>query len=235
MTEHRRSYRSPIFLPTGDTMTNLSQPAAPASPPIAVHLTHACPIVRAGLAAILSAQPDMHVTAGDPSTTMPRADVLVTDYISGIAAAGQSPAVLVLTTQDKEWTVRHAVDSGVAGYLLQGCAPEELVDCVRMLSRGDAYLSPPAILSVVNSLARAALTRRETDVLHELARGCSDKLIARQLGIGTGTVKFHVKQLLNKLEANARTQAVVVAIERGLLGDRPVLALPPALRPAARR
>lgn len=215
-------------------MTNLPQAAAPTGPTIAVHLTHACPIVRAGLAAILSAQPDMHVTSGESSGTLPRADVLVTDYASGIASAGQVPAVLVLTTRAKEWAVRHAVDAGVAGYLLQGCAPEELIVGVRMLSRGDVFLSPSASRSVANSQARAPLTRRETDVLQELARGYSDKLIARQLGIGTGTVKGHVKQLLDKLGANARTQAVVVAIERGLLGERPAPPSIPALRPASR-
>lgn len=194
-------------------------------------LTHACPIVRAGLAAILSAQPDFHVSSSDSCPAAFDAPcVLITDYAAGVAAArhawpkqpGCAPRVLVLTSHHKEGEVRRAVDSGVNGYLLLGSSPEELVDSVRHLCAGMNYLSALATRSVIDSMQREVLTRRETDVLEMLVRGGSDKLIARELGIGVGTVKSHVKHLMVKLGVTARTHAVVEALRRGILSDVPV-------------
>lgn len=220
---------------------NISPPrAAAAVPPLRVHLRYGCPIVRAGLAAILSSQSDFQVSvdeAGDGGAgrvAMGGAGVVVADYAAGMALArqagplqaGDAARLLILTERDKEWEVRRAVDSGVHGYLLHGCLAEELIKCVRLLGRGSAYLSETAMRSVVESLGRPELTRRELDVLQVLARGGSDKVIARELGIGTGTVKSHIKHLLEKLDASARTHAVVVAIERGLLSEQAGAALP---------
>src|SRR5205085_4074433 len=89
--------------------------------------------------------------------------------------------------------------------------------------RGIRYLSEAVSRSVAASLGRASLTERETDVLQLLAEGCCNKLIARRLGIGVGTVKTHVKGVMSKLDATARTHAVVVAAARGLIhpGRRP--------------
>lgn len=196
--------------------------------PTRIHLTHVCPIVRAGLLAILSAQPDFMVSVDERCPSgYPHPCVVVTDYAAGMQAArqvwpqrpGYTPRVLILTSQSKEWEVRQAVDSGVHGYLLLGCSAEELVKSVRMLGHGVDYLSATATRSVIDSMKREALTRRETEVLHVLARGGSDKLIARELGIGVGTVKSHIKHLLEKLDATARTHAVVVAMRRGLLSE----------------
>jgi DNA-binding NarL/FixJ family response regulator len=196
-----------------------------------VLLTHACPIVRAGLAAILSAQPDLIV---DSSASCPEAFsepcILITDYTAGLAAArhpwptqpGCAPRVLILTGHHKEGEVRRAVDSGVHGYLLMGSSPEELVKSVRYLCAGMNYLSASATRSVIDSMQRDVLTRRETEVLEMLVRGGSDKLIARELGIGVGTVKTHLKHLMAKLGVTARTHAVVEALRRGLLSELPV-------------
>lgn len=81
--------------------------------------------------------------------------------------------------------------------------------------------------SVDNASARASLTPRENDVLRALACGCSDKSIARKLSITPGTVKSHIKHLLRKLDATARTHAVIIAIERGLLVEPPANGLSP--------
>jgi DNA-binding NarL/FixJ family response regulator len=196
---------------------------------IQVYLQHSCPIMRAGLHAVLSGQDDFAVL-NDPHRCAPQggACVIVTDYEGGLRAAREAPPrhtgqltrLLVLTTQDKEWEIRHAIEHGVHGYLLQGCDAAELVDGVRMLSRGNRYLCETAHRNVAGSFERDVLTPRETDVLRVLARGSSDKLIARELGITAGTVKSHMKQLLHKLGATARTHAVVVAMERGLLVDQ---------------
>lgn len=192
-----------------------------------VHIIHADPVMAAGLRAILSEQHDFAVSM---QAVLPHAlsmaQVIVADYQSGLAACRQmpqgrysdAPRVLIVTPFDKEWEVRMAMDNGVHGYLLQGCCPEELVKGVRLLSQGQRYLSEPATRRVADSLGRESLTGRETDVLRLLAKGRCNKSIARELSIGVGTVKTHVKGLMNKLGATARTHAVVVAMQRGLIG-----------------
>lgn len=204
------------------------QPAVRAAT-IEVHLAHSCPIVRAGLAAVLAAQADFRISAapdGAPGDGTPC--VVIADYASGVGAAraawpqgaGHARRWLVLASHDREWEVRQALDCGVHGFMLLGCEVSELVRAVRMLGGGGRYLSESASRSVAESLSRAPLTPREADVLRVLARGSSDKLIARELGITVGTVKTHMKQLLLKLGASTRTQTVVLAMKRGLLADQ---------------
>jgi DNA-binding NarL/FixJ family response regulator len=195
--------------------------------PNTVHVVHADPAMNAGLYAILTAQHEWQVSneTQEPGAGA-LARVLVADYASGVTLARQSDgqrAVLIVSQFDKEWEVRSAMDSGVQGYLHQSCSAEELARAVRQLLRGIRYLSEAVSRSVAASLGRASLTERETDVLQLLAEGCCNKLIARRLGIGVGTVKTHVKGVMSKLDATARTHAVVVAAARGLIhpGRRP--------------
>jgi len=186
-----------------------------------IHIMHTDPVIRAGLHAILSTQDDWHVTLEPTEAqTSARSSVVVTDYAAGVELArtqGERRPVLVITQFDKEWEVRHAMENGVHGYVLQSCLPDELVKAARKLAEGQRYQSEPVARRVAESLRRSALTGRETDVLHLLAEGCCNKRIARRLGIGVGTVKTHIKSLMNKLDATARTHAVVVAVERGLV------------------
>ena len=196
---------------------------------VRIHLTHACSILRIGMATVLSGQANLDVTESEFAPEKVDQDcIIITDYATGMhvmaeqgsMAPGLRPRVLIVTTRDKEWEVRHAVDSGVRGYLLQSCAAEELLRCVRLLSRGVGYLSATVVRSVSDSLGRVPLTRRENDVLQLMARGDSNKHIASELGISLLTVKTHVAHLLQKLNATARTQAVAVAMSRGLLMDQ---------------
>lgn len=189
-----------------------------------VCLMHECPIVRAGLRAILSGQPGLEVSEPAQWPAAGHDGVVIAGYDSGMEAARHAaeqgsrlPRVMVFTSHSREWQVRSAIESGVLGYLLQECEPRELVEGVRALALGRRYLCSAANLSVVNSLGRVPLTRREADVLQVLARGCPDKTIARELGIGLGTVKTHMKQLMQKFDAKGRTQIVLMALERGLL------------------
>lgn len=193
-----------------------------------IHIMHADPIVTVGLHAVLAGQPGLRVTSHLHQPEAQRvARVLVTDYDAGVALARQAAAtagpgmppvaVLVVTQYDKEWEVRLAMEAGVAGYLLQSCGTDELVHAAGQLARGQRYLSESMTRSVADSLTREALTGRETDVLQLLAQGCCNKSIARKLGIGVGTVKTHVKGVMSKLDATARTHAVVVATQRGLI------------------
>lgn len=191
-----------------------------ANTPIAVHVMHADAAMAAGLETILARHAGFRVTshARQPEAQQ-AARVTVADYVTGMALARSRPAgrVLVITSLDKEWEVRCALDSGVHGYLPQAAGVEELVKAVRHLGDGHRYLSESVMRMVADSLTRETLTLRETDVLKLLAEGCCNKLIARRLGIGIGTVKTHVKGVMTKLDATARTHAVVVATQRGLI------------------
>lgn len=193
-----------------------------------VHIMHADAVMTAGLHALLAEHGAFHLTLQDRQPQgQAHARVIIADYDSGIMLARQlspdrsstAPRVLIVTQLDKEWQVRTAMDSGVHGYLLQGCSAEELVRAVQQLGQGMRYLAEAVTRCVADSLSRESLTGRETDVLLLLARGCCNKSIARELGIGVGTVKTHVKGLMSKLDATARTHAVVVAAQRGLIGS----------------
>ena len=208
----------------GRTTMPISQPN--------VHIMHRDAVMSAGLHALLATPGEFALTAhARQPQGHSHAQVVVADYETGVALARQLPQdrfgpaarVLIVTQRDKEWEVRTAMDAGVHGYLLQGCTADELLRAVRQLSQGMRYLSEAVTRCVADSLSRETLTGRETDVLQLLARGCCNKSIARELGIGVGTVKTHVKGLMSKLDATARTHAVVVATQRGLIdaGRRP--------------
>lgn len=189
---------------------------------VSVRIAHADPIVSAGLAALLGTHSDMEITGGE------QADVIIFDHRGALehmrrcANAPHNDAqarVLIVTQLEREWEVRTAMMAGVHGYLLQNAGSEQLLTAVRSLSRGMRYLSAELSRCVADSFTRIGLTSRETDVLQLLAQGQCNKSIARELGIGVGTVKTHVKGLFDKLGATARTHAVVLATRRGLVGD----------------
>lgn len=195
---------------------------------VAVHIMHADAIVSAGLHAVLSATDgfDVSLHAGDNAAAL-AADVLIADYHNGIdfckcLARAPNPhalRVLIVTQFGKEWEVLNAMEYGAHGYLLQSSLPEELTRAVRSLKLGVRYMGDAVARSVASSLQRIGLTGRETDVLQLLAKGHCNKLIARELGIGVATVKAHVKNVVTKLDATARTHAVVVATQRGLINS----------------
>jgi two-component system NarL family response regulator len=198
---------------------------------VSVLIAHADPIIRAGLAALLGNHGDMQVAVADTEAQADShagADVVILDHRSGLehmrrAASAHhgdaQPRVLIVTQLEREWEVRTAMMAGVHGYLLQNADSEQLLTAVRTLSRGLRYLSAELSRCVADSFTRIGLTSRETDVLQLLAQGQCNKSIARELGIGVGTVKTHVKGLFDKLGATARTHAVVLATRRGLVGE----------------
>ena len=194
---------------------------------IRVWVAHDDAILNAGLCALLQACSDIEVAPIGAEGVCERPnDVLITSHRKGIErmrAASETadfrPRVLIITHLDREWDVRSAMTAGVHGYLLQSCTADQLVAAVRTLGRGLRYLSAELSRCMADSVTRIGLTSRETDVLQLLAQGCCNKSIARELGIGVGTVKTHVKGLFDKLGATARTHAVVLATRRGLVGD----------------
>ncbi|KQV90357.1 hypothetical protein ASD15_23940 [Massilia sp. Root351] len=187
---------------------------------IKVYLLHDCPIVKAGLSAILSGQPGLDVSAPGEWPAPAAEGVVIADYAAVMQAARQKERLarlMVFTSLRKECQVLRAMEGGVLGYLVQECAAADVVAGVHAVAQGTRYLCAAARLGVVSSLGRQQLTPREEEVLHILARGCPDKAIARELGIGLGTVKTHMKQLMHKFDAACRTQVVLAAFERGLL------------------
>lgn len=197
-----------------------------------VSIAHADVIVSAGLAVLLAGQADMHVAvraAGD-AVIHPDTDVLILDHRSAMELlrhwsraypVPKRPRVLIVTQLDREWDVHAAMMAGVHGYLLQNADAGQLLAAVHALSRGKHYLSAGLSHCMADSPTRIGLTSRETDVLQLLAQGMCNKSIARELGIGVGTVKTHVRGVCDKLGAKARTHAVVLAMRSGLVGMTP--------------
>lgn len=200
---------------------------------VTVAVLHEDPVVAAGLRALLQAVPAPARVL--PEGTVPgEADVVVADYRGALAlqalahvearsrrtgAGRPAPRFLILAVSARESELRRALEAGIHGYLRQGCTAQELLDAVQALGRGERYLDAAALQCLAGSLGRPSLTAREAEVLQALAQGHSNKAIGRTLGIALGTVKAHVKAVLEKLDAASRTQAVVIAAQRGLLRD----------------
>jgi DNA-binding NarL/FixJ family response regulator len=187
------------------------------------------PIVRQGLASLLSTVDDMSVVgeAGDGETAVRRAvehapDVVLMDLnlpgVPGleatrrIVAAVPDAAVLVLTMVDDDGTVLAAMRVGARGYLLKGAGQEQLVGAIRTVAAGGAVFGPGVARSVLarTGAARdpaAALTEREAEILALIADGRSNPEIARQLAVSLKTVQNHVSRILTKLQVRDRTQA----------------------------
>ena len=146
-----------------------------------------------------------------------------------LAADGDVPRVLMLTTFDLDEYVYAALAAGASGFLLKDVAPEQLTAAVRLVRSGDALLAPSITRRLVERFARggqetsavhrdlASLTPREREVLQHLARGLSNAELAAAFHLSEATVKTHVARILGKLQLRDRVQAVVVAYETGLV------------------
>jgi DNA-binding NarL/FixJ family response regulator len=206
-------------------------------------------LVRAGFRMILDAEDDVDVIAEAAdgreaidamATSSP--DVILMDIrmpnLDGLEAtrrivgAGNpsSPRVLMLTTFDLDEYVYEALRAGASGFLLKDTPPEQLVEAIHIVARGDALLSPSITKRVIEEFVRrppdsmrtsppelADLTARELEVLGYIARGSSNAEIAKQLFVSETTVKTHVARILMKLNLRDRVQAVVYAYESGLV------------------
>jgi DNA-binding NarL/FixJ family response regulator len=201
--------------------------------PLRALACHGNPLLAAGINSALMAAPGIDVITAFDTASFPDAEVVICDYECGMAwahhqklcssAARHGPGVVVITWRDSEADVRTALLSGIAGYLLGDCSVKELVDAVRAVGRGSPYLCRAAAALVAKSVTRTPLTARESEILRLIANGLPNKLIASELNIALGTVKAHAKAILDKLGARSRTQATVIAAQRGLLGpDSPL-------------
>jgi len=200
------------------------------------------PVVRAGLAGLLSDEPGFEVVAeasdGDEAVRLAdatRPDVVLMDlrmpHVDGVAATARiaggeagdpPPRVLILTTYESDDQILAAIEAGATGYLLKAAPQAEIVAGIRSVAAGQSALSPQVAVRLVERMRRpepeTVLTARELDVLRLVATGHSNKQIAVVLGIGESTVKTHLLKVFEKLGVADRTRAVTLAMERGLLG-----------------
>ncbi len=139
------------------------------------------------------------------------------DVIRAICARQPDAALIVLSTYNTEEDVYTAMHAGARAYVLKDCDRAELIRCILSVSEGREYLSPSVAGSLVRRMRDEQLTPRELDVLQKMAEGLSNKLIADRLSVTEGTVKIHVKNILGKMNADTRTEAVTLAVKRGLV------------------
>jgi NarL family two-component system response regulator LiaR len=199
-------------------------------------------VVREGLRTFLELQDGIEVAGeaadgaeGVEAAERLRPDVVLMDLVmprlDGVGAMRElrrrlpRVRVIVLTSYADDDRLLPAVREGAAGYLLKNAQPQELARAVRAAHAGEALLDPVVAARLVEEIAREPageaperLTRREREVLELIARGLSNKRIARELGIAEKTVKTHVGHVLAKLGVTDRTQAALHAVRAGLAG-----------------
>jgi len=198
--------------------------------------------VREGLVTMLDVEEDIEVVAqaGDGEEALEvilehEPDVVMLDLrlpgmdgmevLKRVKAQKPQIRVLVLTVHDEQQYVGEAVLSGADGYLLKTVSHAELTDAARRIAKGEAVLHPAVARSVLTELTTLAaggpddggLSPREREILTLLAQGLSNKQIASRLQVGVETVKTHISSILGKLDAVDRTQAVALALRRGLI------------------
>lgn len=125
--------------------------------------------------------------------------------------------IIILSAHDGDEVVHRAMQAGASGYLLKSAPFAELQECIARVLAGRRYLAPALSAKLAGRAHGSELSVREQEILAHLATGMSNKLIARVAGIGVGTVKFHINNILAKLDAASRTEAVMLASRRGML------------------
>jgi DNA-binding NarL/FixJ family response regulator len=192
------------------------------------------PVFREGLALILASQPDMTVVAQASTADEAlqeyrrfRPDIVLMDQrLPGtngtealIAIRNQNPQarVIMLTTSRGDMEIQRALRAGAAAYVLKSTPKNELLKIIRSVAAGLRHIPPDVAGVVAEHLGQEDLTQRELEVLRLVRDGNRNKQIADQLSISETTVNFHIKNIMDKLQANDRTHAVTIAVRRGLL------------------
>jgi DNA-binding NarL/FixJ family response regulator len=193
------------------------------------------PLMRVGIAAIINARADMTVVAqagtGEQAVGLfqrHKPDITLMDLrlpgemggVEAIAAIrSKSPRArfIVVTTYDGDEDIHRALEAGAQGYVIKGMPYQTLVDALQRVHSGGRFLPPPVARALAQRLPDSDLSSRELEVLHLLVSGTSNKDIAHLLGITEATVKSHVSTILMRLDVEDRTQAVVAALQRGLV------------------
>jgi DNA-binding NarL/FixJ family response regulator len=192
------------------------------------------PVVRFGLAAIIRLQPDMDVIgeagSGEDACRIcleQAPDVVLMDLrlpgLSGVEAIrtirGTTPGArfIVLTTYDGDEDIRRALDAGAQAYLLKAMSHLDVTAAIRKVHSGARVIPQSVSKTLAERPPASQLSPREIEVVELIANGFSNKEIGRALGITEATVKWHVNLILNRLDVADRTEAIVAALQRGII------------------
>jgi DNA-binding NarL/FixJ family response regulator len=192
------------------------------------------PVFREGLGLIIASQPDMMLVAQASTAAEAleeyrrlRPDVTLMDQrlpgASGtealIAIRNEFPSarIMMLTTSSGDVEIQRALRAGAAAYVLKSTTKDELLQVIRNVAAGRKHIPSDVATCVAENMGKEDLSPRELEVLDLIREGNKNKQIAEQLSIAETTVNFHIKNIVDKLQANDRTHAVTIALRRGLL------------------
>jgi DNA-binding NarL/FixJ family response regulator len=192
------------------------------------------PLVREGLAALINAQADMGIVGqgatgheaiklfGELQPDVALMDVRLPD-MSGIDAmitilSGSPQArVIMVTSSEGDVEMERALAGGAKGYILKSMPPREVLEAIRKVHAGKKAIPPEIAAQLANHMSDETLTAREIEVLQQVAEGNRNRDIADRLFISEGTVKVHIQHIMDKLGASDRTQAITIAVRRGII------------------
>ena len=192
------------------------------------------PLLREGIATIIETQPDMIVVSqastgaeGIQQYRAHRPDITLMDLrlpdLSGIdailAIRAEFPEarIIMLTMFEGDVEIQRALDAGARGYLLKNMPPGELIQVIRQVHAGKLRVPPEVATQLAVNMGSESLTAREVEVLRQVSTGNRNRTIAQELGISEETVKVHLKHIMDKLGAHDRTQAIAIAVRRGII------------------
>ena len=192
------------------------------------------PLLREGIATIINSQPDMTLvsqastgTEGIQQYRLHNPDVTLMDLrlpdLSGIDAILAIRAdfpdarIIMLTTFEGDVEIQRALGAGARGYVLKNMPPSELVQVIRHVHTGKKRVPPEIAAQLAEHMSDENLTSREVEVLQQVAEGNRNRDIGETLHISEETVKVHVKHIMDKLGAKDRTQAIAIAVRRGII------------------
>lgn len=192
------------------------------------------PLIRAGMASLIESEDNFQLlgqaSSGSQAVEMCerlQPDLLLIDLnmpdCDGIEAIGRISArrpgakIIILSGHEREDDADRGMRAGASGYMLKSAPLDDLMACIHTVLSGKKFMMPELALKLASRIHGNQLTPRERDILGHLATGMSNKVIARAAGIGVGTVKFHVKSIMAKLNVCTRTEAAMVAARRGLV------------------
>ena len=230
---------------SGSTTPGLTTASVPTSGTVSVCLVDDQTLVRQGIRSLLELSDDIRIVgeAADGAQALDlipqtKPDVVLLDMrmpgmsgldvLNALAARGDVPPTIILTTFDDDQLVLAGLKAGARGYLLKDVSLEQLVNAVKAVASGGSLVQPVVTQRLLAGLERMQneftsldrpdpLTERETEILRLMAGGYSNKEIANSLGVAEGTVKNHVSNILSKLGVRDRTRAVLKAFEIGIV------------------
>jgi DNA-binding NarL/FixJ family response regulator len=221
-------------MPRDGAWYNLSLVTKPADSPITILTADDHPLIRDGLAAVLRAESGLQVVAeaanGEeaieayarlhPDIVLMDLRMPVMDGLTAtraILADDPNARIIVLTTYDGDEDIHRALAAGARGYLLKDMMRTELLGVIRAVHRGQRGIPAPIAARLAEHTPRIGLTPRELEVLRLVAEGLSNAQVADRIGRTEGTVKVHLKNILQKLDVKDRTEAVTTALRRGFI------------------